>query len=215
MMIDIYDTNGKTTGKMTLPNDIFGHKVNPLLLAQAVRVYLSNQRAGAAKTKTRGMVTGSTAKIYKQKGTGKARHGARSAPVFVGGGIAHGPTGTQNYKKNMPKKMRRLALLGALNAQLTAKKILVIDGLLKLPVKTKKIVTVMDKLNLTNNKKRLNKPCLLVLPEKADNLTKAARNIGGLTITPVKNLNTYEILKTHHLILLPESIKLMQAAFTS
>ena len=85
--IDVFDIDGKVTGKLSLPGEMFGEKINKTILAQAVRVYLANQRQGNASTKTRGEVDGSTAKIYRQKGTGRARHGSKRAPIFVKGGM--------------------------------------------------------------------------------------------------------------------------------
>src|SRR3989344_4174622 len=88
LTVDVFDTKGKTVGKVTLPQEIFGAKINKELLAQAVRVYLANQRTGTASTKDRGEVHGTTKKVWQQKGTGRARHGSRRAPIFVHGGIA-------------------------------------------------------------------------------------------------------------------------------
>ena len=89
--VDVVGIDGKVTGKISLPGEIFGEKLNKALLAQVVRVYLANQRQGTASTKTRGEVEGSTAKIYRQKGTGRARHGSKRAPIFVKGGVVFGP----------------------------------------------------------------------------------------------------------------------------
>src|SRR3989338_10897476 len=104
----IYNIEGKEEKTIELPKDIFSVSANPSLLAQAVRVYLVNQRQGNVKVKTRSEVIGSTRKIYRQKGTGKARHGAIKAPIFVGGGVAHGPK-QKDYNLKFNKKMRKKA----------------------------------------------------------------------------------------------------------
>src|SRR3989344_7875158 len=114
---DVFDLSGKVTTTVTLPEYLFGAKVNRPLMAQAVRVYLANQRAGTQSTKTRGEVDGSTRKIYRQKGTGRARHGGIRAPIFVGGGIAHGPK-PHDFSRELPQKMRRAALFSALSGKL-------------------------------------------------------------------------------------------------
>ncbi len=110
-----YTISGTKGENTTLPKSIFGIKADPALLAQAVKVYLSNQRSAKAKVKTRGEIDRTNHKIYKQKGTGGARHGSRAANVFVGGGVIFGPTGGQNYKLELPTKMKRKALLGAIS----------------------------------------------------------------------------------------------------
>ena len=106
LTVDVYDTRGKVVEKMHLPKDIFGVDVNQQLIAQAVRVYLANKRQGTVSTKTRGEVTGSTRKIYRQKGTGRARHGSIRAPIFVHGGLVFGPK-PRDYSMKFPKKMRK------------------------------------------------------------------------------------------------------------
>src|SRR3989339_2278990 len=134
-----YDIKGQQGEKIKLPEKIFGAKVKPIVMAQAVRVYLSNQRKALAKTKTRADVAKTTAKMFKQKGTGRARHGSYAAPIFVGGGVAHGPSGEQNYKLSLSSKMRKLALLGALSAKASAHEIMVIEGSDKATGKTKQL----------------------------------------------------------------------------
>src|SRR3972149_7539732 len=105
----VYNPDGKVMKKVTLPADVFDVEVKTELLNMAVRIYQANQRLGTHKAKTRGQVTGSTRKIYKQKGTGRARHGDIKAPIFIGGGIAHGPK-PRDFSLNLPKRMKRLAL---------------------------------------------------------------------------------------------------------
>ena len=113
LSVPVYSLLGRAAGTMILPKEIFGKVVNKKLLAQAVRVYMTNQKNMTASTKTRGEVRGSTAKIQRQKGTGKARHGSIRAPIFVGGGVVFGPR-TRQVRLELPQKMRKAALLSAL-----------------------------------------------------------------------------------------------------
>lgn len=186
---DIYDTTGKVTGKASLPESVFGAKINPILMAQAVKVYLSNQRKAHAKAKTRGEVSRTKAKVYRQKGTGRARHGARSAPIYVGGGKAHGPTGEQNFERTLPQKMRKQSLFSALTSKLKSKEVVVVNSLEKVDGKTSQMKNVLDSILGKQYKK-----VLLVLPKKDEKVTRAGRNIPNLKIRPVSILNTYEVL---------------------
>lgn len=207
---DVYNTSAKKTGQVSLPDEIFAAPVNEELIAQSVRVYLANQRQAHAKTKTRGEVTGSTRKIYRQKGTGRARHGDRYAPIFVGGGIAHGPTGEENYQLKMTRKMRRLALFSALTDKLRAKQIIVIQGLEKVKPKTKEMSKILTKLT---ERKPESQKLLLVLPKVMENVIRGARNIKGVKVTLAKQLHPYQILNRDKLILTKPALKVLKETF--
>jgi len=206
---DLLDINGKKVGTINLPPEIFAAEVNPLLMAQAVRVYLANQRKAHPKTKTRAEVNRTKAKWYRQKGTGRARHGFRSAPIFVGGGVAHGPTGEQNYQLKMPKKMKKAALFSALTSKFKEKEILVVKGLEKIEPKTKKMAEALKKFQIPNSKFQI----LLVLPKLLENVVLAGRNLENLEIAQAADLNTYQILASDKLIFLPESIDKLKEVF--
>jgi len=194
------------TVKSPLPPEIFNSKVNPLLMAQAVRVYLSNQRKAQAKTKTRGEVTGSGRKIYQQKGTGRARHGDKYAPIFVGGGVAFGPTGKENYKLTMSKKMKKAALFSALTSQEKEGNVLVAD-LSKISPKTKEMSALLkEKLKATGK-------ILLVLPRDAKDAARAAKNIKALTITLPGDLNTYQVLNHNKIVFAEKSLPELAKVF--
>lgn len=211
--IDVYNTKGKKTGKVSLPKEIFAVEVNQSLMAQAVRVYLANQRRAQAKKKRRGEIKGSTRKIHRQKGTGRARHGDRYAPIFVGGGIAHGPTGKENFKLKMPKKMRRRALFSALTNRLKEKAIIIIDGLVKIDPKTKEMIKIMENLKMAVKNGKLKEKVSLVLDKPTENVSRAARNIVGLKLTQASLLNTYVVLNAGKLIVTKESIKKLKETF--
>jgi large subunit ribosomal protein L4 len=205
LKLSVYDLKGKVAESMTLPKEVFGAEVNKNLVAQAVRVYLANQRRGTVKTKSRGEVKISTRKIYKQKGTGRARHGAASAPIFVGGGIAFGPR-PRDYSLKISKKMKRLALFSALSAKLKEGEIKIVSGLEKIEPKTKSMTDVINNLELKDKKMRL----LLILPKTGrdfENVVKAARNIKGVNITSSTLLNTYIVLDHTRLLFMKNAVE--------
>lgn len=208
-IVDVYNTSGKKTGRVTLPKEIFGMKPKEKLMAQAVRVYLSNQRQGGAKTKTRGERRGSTRKIYRQKGTGQARHGGIRAPIFVKGGRAHGPKGEENFKLKISRKMRRGALFSALSAKLTEKKILVITGLEKIKPKTKEMVRALENLKLKVGEEKI----ALVIPETLENIRRSSKNLKKVALLQAKHLNAYQILDNQWLLILKPSIKGIKETF--
>ena len=188
-----YNLKGEAGEKVNLPKELFEEAVSPALLSQAVKVYLSNQREANAKTKTRSDVARTTAKMYKQKGTGRARHGSYAAPIFVGGGIAHGPSGEQNYKKEMPKKMRRMALLGALAEKAAKKTVVIIKGGDKASGKTKQV-------------KWMEKRTLVVAGKNQEKLKRGLGNLEGVTVATAENLNPYLILAHKQLAVTEEAL---------
>ncbi len=201
LSLSIYDIDGKEEKTTELPKEVFSVSVNKRLLAQAVRIYLVNQRQGNVSTKTRGEVTGSTRKIYRQKGTGKARHGAIKAPIFVGGGVAHGPK-QKDYHLKFNKKEKKIALFGALSEKLKEKKIFgLYDKALTIEPKTKIFV------NFLKNLKLFNKNNLIILSKmEKNNLIFAMRNISGVSFVDVKSLNPYLVLKSNNLIFVENAL---------
>ncbi|HUV42709.1 MAG TPA: 50S ribosomal protein L4 [Patescibacteria group bacterium] len=209
---DLYTISGRKAGQVSLPKEIFEAKINQLLMTQAIRVYLSNQRKAGAKTKTRAEVTGSRRKIWRQKGTGRARHGDRYAPIFVGGGRAHSPTGKENYKLKMSKKMKRQALFSALTSKFKEKEIVAVKGLSKVEPKTKIMAAVLASLPLKEKKEKKVK-ILLVLPEVLENVIRASRNLVGIELVQANQLNTYQVLNHQQIVLMEESIKKLKETF--
>lgn len=206
LTIDVYGLDGKVAGKISLPEEIFGEKVNKTLLAQAVRVYLANKRQGNASTKTRGEVDGSTRKIYRQKGTGRARHGSVRAPIFVKGGIVFGPK-PRDFSLDLPKKMRRKALYSALAAKLNDGEVKVLSGLEAIEPKTKNFASAMKNLGLVEKK------LLLVLSEDVQAVKRAARNVQGVSSTVVKRLNAYDVLNNKNVVVTKDAIEEMKKHF--
>lgn len=209
---DVYDMKGKVVDSVSLSKEIFGAKINPQLMSQAVRVYLANQRIGTASTKTRGEVHGSSRKIYRQKGTGRARHGSIRAPIFVHGGIVFGPK-PRDYSLKLPSKMKKAALFSALSAKLKDGEIKVIDGLDTIEAKTKQMVQVLKNLALDSK----NNNILLIIPPPSqkgvENVVKAVRNIKGVAFSQASQLNAYEVLRSKAVVFLKDSILTIRDVF--
>jgi len=202
LTISVYDLTGKVEKQLTLPKEIFAAKTSPKLLAQSVRVYLTNQRQGTASTKTRSQVTGSTRKIYRQKGTGRARHGDIKAPIFVGGGIVGGPQ-PKNYYLKINKKQKKRALIGALSLKYADGGLIGLsDQFLKIKPKTKILIEFFKKINLEKGKK------LIIVPKiENNNLFLAARNIPRVEIIGVESINTYKVLNCQKIFILDQAIE--------
>jgi|SRR5581483_1743514 len=207
----VFDIKGAVVKSVELPKEIFGAKINEALMTQAVLVYLANQREGSAHTKSRGEVQGSSRKVYKQKGTGRARHGSIRAPIYVGGGIAHGPK-AHDFSKKLSQKMRMAALFSALSSKQKDGAIKIVEGITTLPLKTKEMFTVLSKLTLNGKNPKI----LLVLPgnsKEMDNVKKASRNIEGVSITQATQLNTYEVLNSKSLLFAQEALASLENHF--
>ncbi len=204
----MFDVKGAKNGTFSLPKEVFGGKINDALMAQAVRVYLANQRIGSAKTLTRGEVIGSTKKIYRQKGTGGARHGGKRAPIFVKGGVAHGPR-LRDYSLSMPQKMKKAALLSALSLKAKEGSITVLSGLDKIEAKTKNMNQLIVK--VTEDVKSKNRVLLVISanPKELPNVYRAARNIKNVEVMNAKLLNTYEVLKNKNILFMKESVEVL------
>ena len=183
-----YSLKGTKLTDFSLPKE-FGEKQNLPLLAQAIRVYEERSHIGFAKTKTRTEVNRTTKKIYKQKGTGGARHGARSAPIYVGGGTAHGPKPIRRIL-TLPKKMVKLALAQALSLKLSQKQIIVVSGIDKL-AKTndaRDFLTKIAKAEAIKSKK-----FTFILSEKNVSVKRYLKNLEGIKIDVFKDLNVFGV----------------------
>ncbi|MBN1915948.1 50S ribosomal protein L4 [Candidatus Dojkabacteria bacterium] len=201
MKVTLYDKTGKKTEKkIELDSAIFGAKVNKKLLSQAVYIYLSNQRTANPQTKDRGEVSGGGRKPWKQKGTGRARHGSTRSPIWRGGGVTFGPTNQKNYKKTMLKKMKRAAIRSAFSYQTEEKKVLVMEKPdFKEGALTKQVLKILNNL-------RIDKKVLFVQGDIDQNFVKAVSNLKTVLVKPVNELNTYSVLNTQWLIFTDESL---------
>jgi len=187
--INLYTIRGNKGKDIEFPGKLVGEK-NIKLLSQAIRIYEDRKHPGTSKVKSRGEVSLSTRKIYRQKGTGHARHGAKSAPIFVGGGIAHGPKGIKRTLK-LSKKIKNAALKAALAVKLEKKVVVAVDKLNDLK-KTKDayglISNIISKLDISKKPK-----VMIVINSEAKNIIKAVKNIQDVGYTLVNNLNAYSV----------------------
>ncbi|GIK29481.1 MAG: 50S ribosomal protein L4 [Chloroflexi bacterium] len=197
MQFPVKDVNGKQVSTVDLPAEIFGisrEDLNVGLMHQAYVRQMANARLGTHKTKTRGEVSISTAKIYRQKGTGRARHGSRNAPIFVGGGKAHGPI-PHKYTKDMPKKMVRAALRNALSAAVLDEQLVVVDKLSVSAPKTKEVSKVLDALVGSSS-------ALVLLAERNENLERGIGNLDRAFYLRASYLNVRDLL-TYDKVIVP------------
>ncbi|EKD80813.1 MAG: 50S ribosomal protein L4 [uncultured bacterium] len=198
--IPVFDLKGTPLEAWKINGESFG-KANSTLLAQAIRVYTSNSHQKTSKVKTRGEVDGSTRKIYRQKGTGNARHGAKYAPIFVGGGIAHGPTGVRPKNMILPKSMRRAALGAALNAKAVEQ---TIAGISKLKTFSGKTTAVLKLLALAT--KHPKSSVLVVTEGRATPLYQSLQNLQGVTMKRSSLVNAFDLVSSDYLILTKKAL---------
>jgi len=207
MKINIYNQEGKEVGNTLLPKEIFDVKINPDLVQQVVVSQMANRRQVSAHAKTRGEVRGGGRKPWRQKGTGRARHGSRRSPIWRGGGITFGPRKDRVFKKKINKKVRRSALLMVLSAKVKNSLMVVLEDLKLESAKTKLMAALIKKL-----------PCkgqnaLLILPKMDKNLIISSKNISSLGTIQAKDLNALDLLSFKYLIMPKEAIKLIKETF--
>lgn len=199
MKAKVFTQDGKEKGTVDLPEEIFGVEVNNALMHLIVKSYLANQRQGTAKTKSRTEVSGGGRKPFRQKGTGRARAGSNTSPVWVRGGKAFGAR-PRDYGSTIPKKMRRAALCSALSSRAKDEKVLVIDRLSIEEPKTKQVNTMLKGLSL------LNKKNLLIIDEGDRNVFLSGRNIKDVQIRPVMEINAYDVLNNENIVFSAENL---------
>ena len=193
MEVPVFNMAGEEVSTVELPASVFGSPINRGLMHQALVRQMANARLGTHKAKGRSEISKSTAKIYRQKGTGRARHGSRRAPIFVGGGVAHGPQ-PRSYRKKMPRKMRREALRSALSAKALNGDIVLMDTVTCDVPKTRVMVEVIDRLVEDNS-------ALLIMPARDENVEKSVRNIADVKMLMASYLNIRDLLGYEKVIL--------------
>ena len=217
MEAKIYNQKGVVAGTINLPARVFAAKWRSDLVHQVVQSMRSNKRAGTADTKDRGEVRGGGKKPWKQKGTGRARHGSSRSPIWVGGGVTHGPLAEKNYKRKISKKMRAQALFSVLSKKLKDGEILFVDSLAMPAMKTKDAVKVVQNLAKVSGWKTIavsKKPRILVaIFERNEKTEKSFRNMPQLEITFLKNLNPFDVLNYQYLLIENpvESVKFLES----
>lgn len=205
MELQVSTLDGKKAGEVTLSDAIFGLEPREDILQRMVRYQLAKRQAGTHRTKGRAEISRSGSKIYKQKGTGRARHGSARVPQFRGGGRAHGPV-VRSHAIDLPKKVRALALRHALSAKVKAGTLVVVDTVARTEPKTATLRDVFAKLGLVS---------VLVVDgvEVDNNFQLAARNIPNVDVLPVQGINVYDILRRDKLVLTKAAVEALEARF--
>ena len=210
MKSEIYNIEAKKVGDFTLNKLIFDTNCSSDLIAQAIRVHLFNQRSSYAKAKTRSEVAGTRKKVWAQKGTGNARHGNRTAPIFKGGGVALGPDGMQNYSLKMNKKMKKQALNAVLTKFAKDKKIMIIDDFSKLDPKTKVGIKLITGLKASDSVLSKSKKIGFITDKTIAPVKRAFGNIKSISLLTLNSLNVYDLSKQNYLIFSQQAIDLLK-----
>ncbi|ABC90471.1 MULTISPECIES: 50S ribosomal protein L4 [Rhizobium] len=205
MELNVKTLEGKDAGKVSLSDEIFGLEPREDILARVIRWQLAKKQQGTHKAKGRAEVSRTGAKMYKQKGTGRARHHSARAPQFRGGGKAHGPV-VRSHEHDLPKKVRALGLRHALSAKIKADDVIVIDNLVAAEAKTKALASAFETLGLTN--------ALFIGGAELDgNFKLAAQNIPNIDVLPIQGINVYDIVRRGKLVLSKAAVEALEERF--
>ena len=200
-VVDVQNINGEKVSQIDLADSIFNVPLKGSILHEVVIMQLARRRSGSASVKHRSDIKGSGRKLFRQKGTGRARRGDIKSPLLRGGGVAFGPD-PKSYSYNVPKKVRKLALKMALTSKFQGNAIVVLDRFELEKIKTRKFVEVLNSLNVKN--------ALIITDKKNENLELSSRNVPGVKVLRTEGLNVYDILKYKNLILAESSIKVIE-----
>ncbi|MFO7556148.1 MAG: 50S ribosomal protein L4 [Desulfobacterales bacterium] len=200
-VVDVINCKAEKVSQVELEDNIFKVPVKSNILHEVVKMQLANKRAGSASVKHRSDVSGSRRKLFRQKGTGRARRGDIKSPLLRGGGSVFGPD-PRSYYYRVPKKVRKLALKMALSSKLQKDNLVVLDAFDLDKIKTKEFLSVIDVLNITN--------ALIITDKKNENLELSSRNVQGIKVLRVEGINVYDILKYENVVLLESSIKFIE-----
>lgn len=208
MKVDVLNVNKEVVGKVDLPESVFGMEINKDLIQQAVLNQMNNARFNLAHTKDRSEVRGGGKKPWRQKGTGRARHGSNRSPLWTGGGVTFGPRKDRNYSTDLNKKMKRKALFMALTSKVQDKEMVVLDKLALEKAKTKELNKVLD--TLLGAERR---SVLIITPETDRNVARAASNLKKIEVIDAKSLNIVDLLKYKTAILTKDSIGIIESHY--
>ena len=203
--VAVYNVSGEQVSEITLNDDIFGVEVNEHVLYEVVKNQLANKRQGTQSAKTRAEVRGGGRKPWRQKGTGRARHGSIRSPLWVGGGVTFAPK-PRDYSYTLPKKVRRLAMKSALTSKVNNNELIVLDELTLTEPKTKEMVNILKNL-------KVGKKALIVLNDSNEAVIKSAKNIPGIETTSVNTLNVYDILKYDNFIITKDAVEKVEEVY--
>ena len=207
MKIDKIDIKGNKQS-IEVADKVFGCKINKDLISQVLYKSNANFKGRKAKTKQKNEIVGSTSKIYAQKGTGNARHASRKAPIFVGGGVAHGPKGERNYKfRKLNKSEKKLSVTSLITKKNKDNNLIVTDDFEKEINKTKEMFSILSKLNANNS-------LLLLDRSSKDNIIRSSRNIPNIKVTDINHFSSYDITKYKKLLLTLSSIKELEKKYS-
>ncbi len=201
----LWKKDGAEAGTVELPDGLFAAPVNEAVIHQAVTAQLAGRHLGTHDTKTRGEVSGSTKKPYRQKGTGRARQGSRRAPHYAGGGVVFGPH-PRSYEQRLPKKMRRLALRGALTSKFADGAVRVVEDLALDAIRTRDLIGFLDALQVSGK-------VLVVAPGRDERLELSARNLPTVSVILANSLNTVDVLSADLLLITQPAIATMVEAY--
>ncbi len=205
MQVNLYNQSGEATGKIELSDKVFGLTMNPDLVHQVIEAQRANARQVLAHTKDRSEVRGGGKKPWRQKGTGRARHGSIRSPIWKGGGVTFGPTKERNFKKDINKKMKQRALFMTLSSKAKDNQLVLLDDIKLNQPKTKEVVGVLHNVSkLFNNYKstKTKKDSILAVVDSKDrNLEKAFSNLPFASIVEARNLNALDVLKYKYLLM--------------
>ena len=202
MKIDVLNLKGEKIEEMELKKEVFGFEPNDDVVKQYIRVYTVNQRQGTSSTKTRSEVSGGGAKPWRQKGTGRARHGSTRSPIWVHGGVAHGPK-PKIWNLTLPKGMKSIALKSVLSDRFKKGKLIVIDNVKIDRPKTKDFSDALKKLKIDGK-------VLIVLSGDCENFVKSSRNLPEVNLVKVGSLGAYDVLKSPSLLFMKDAILKVQ-----
>ena len=203
--VALYNISGKQVGEIELNENIFGVNVNVEAMQQVVKMYLANQRQGTQSALTRAEVRGGGIKPWRQKGTGRARHGSIRSPQWKKGGIVFAPK-PRSYRYTVPKKIKRIAMKSALSSKANENSIVVIEELNFDAPKTKQVVSLLENFKIDSK-------TLIVLADNNENVVKSARNIDGVKATFVNTLNVYDILKYDKFVITKDAVKKVEEVY--
>ena len=202
--VGLFNQEGKQVGDIQLNNNVFGVEVNTDAIHQVVVALLANKRQGTQSAKTRAEVRGGGIKPWRQKGTGRARQGSIRAPQWIKGGVVFAPK-PRDYRMSIPKSMRRVAMLSALTSKVQNDEMVVLDSLTLEAPKTKEIVKMLNAFNA--------KKTLIVTAEANETVYKSARNIEGVAVLPVNNINVYDLLKYPKVIMTKDAVSKIEEVY--
>jgi large subunit ribosomal protein L4 len=202
--VDLFNQNGEKVGDLQLADSVFGVEVNTYAMHQVVKALLANKRQGTQSAKTRAEVSGGGIKPWRQKGTGRARQGSIRAPQWIHGGIVFAPK-PRDYRMSIPKSMKKVAIKSALTSKVNENLMVVVDEIKLEAPKTKEVVKILNAFDA--------KKTLIITNNSEENVYKSARNIEGVQIIPVNNINVYDVLKYDKVVITKDAVSKIEEVY--